>query len=318
MNYILLIVGFGFLVKSADWLVDGASALARRLGVSSLVIGLTIVAFGTSMPELVVNIAASLGGNTDIAIGNILGSNIANILLILGIAAVIYPLAVRRSTVWKEIPMSLLAAVLVAVAANDAWFDGSASTLGMIDGIYLLAFFIIFLFYTFGMSTAVAADEAESIKPEKFSTGKIVSMIIGGLIGLGIGGRWVVLGATEIARTWGVSEALIGLTIVAIGTSLPELFTSAIAAYKKDVDIAVGNVVGSNIFNIFFILGVSALIKPLPFSPALQIDALVAIGASLLLFLAMFIGTRHTLDRWQGVGFIASYVAYIAYLVTRG
>lgn len=318
MNYLLLVAGFGLLVQGANWLVDGASAFARKFGISPLVIGLTIVAFGTSMPEFVVNITASISGNTDIAIGNILGSNIANILLILGIAGTLYPLAVQRSTVWKEIPMGLLAAVLVAVAANDAWFNEGPSMLGVIDGIYLLSFFVIFLVYTFGISKVIAADERESMIPDKHSMAQIAAMVIGGLIGLGIGGKWVVLGATEFAVALGASEALIGLTIVAIGTSLPELFTSAIAAYKKDADIAVGNVVGSNIFNIFFVLGTSALIKPLPFSSALQIDALVTIGASLLLFVVMYIGKRHTLERWQGVGFILCYVAYITYLIARG
>jgi cation:H+ antiporter len=317
LTYLLLLVGFVFLIKGAHFLVDGASSIAKRLGVSTLVIGLTIVAFGTSAPELIVNIFASIKGNTDIAIGNILGSNIANILLILGISAVIFPLAVQRGTVWKEIPFSLLAVLVVAVMANDAFFDGgSFSGLTRSDGLVLIAFFTIFLYYTFGISRAQAADAAET-PIRQHSLPRSCFMIGAGLAGLTIGGKWIVDGAVALATGFGVSEAVIGLTIVAVGTSLPELATSAVAAYKRDVDIAVGNIVGSNIFNIFWILGVSAIIAPLPFSSILMRDVLVAITATLLLFIVMFIGKKHTLERWQGAGFIALYVAYIIFLIVQ-
>jgi cation:H+ antiporter len=315
----LLIVGFAILIKGADWLVAGASSVANRLGVSALVIGLTIVAFGTSAPELVVNLLASLEGNTDIAIGNITGSNIANILLILGISALIYPLAVKRGTVWKEIPFALLAIVLVTIMANDSFIDGSpSSALSRIDGIVLIGFFIVFLYYIFGLAKqSVNTDESdESI--EQYTWLRSVSMIMGGLIGLVVGGKWIVDGAVEIASGLGVSEALIGLTVVAVGTSLPELATSAVAAYKKNVDIAVGNIIGSNIFNVFWILGISSIIKPLPFTPALVSDLLVAILATALLFLALFVGKRHTLERWQGGVFVVLYISYIAFLIWRG
>ena len=315
---ILFFVGFAALIKGAGLLVDGASSLARRLGVSALVIGLTIVAFGTSAPELIVNIFASIQGNTDIAIGNILGSNIANILLILGISAAIYPLAVKKGTVWKEIPLAFLAVIVLAFMANDVLIDrGASSALTRIDGLILLSFFIIFLYYVFGISKAEPSDTVE-IKPRARSLLRSYLMIGGGLVGLVVGGKWIVDGATVIATSFGMSEALIGLTVVAVGTSLPELATSAVAAYKKDVDIAVGNIVGSNIFNIFWILGVSAIIHPLSFSQALMGDVLMTVVATFLLFATMFIGKRHILERWQGVSFIALYVAYIVYIVIRG
>ncbi|OHA66639.1 MAG: sodium:proton exchanger [Candidatus Wildermuthbacteria bacterium RIFCSPHIGHO2_02_FULL_47_12] len=315
---ILFFVGFAALIKGAGLLVDGASSLARRLGVSALVIGLTIVAFGTSAPELIVNIFASIQGNTDIAIGNILGSNIANILLILGISAAIYPLAVKKGTVWKEIPLAFLAVIVLAFMANDVLIDrGASSALTRIDGLILLSFFIIFLYYVFGISKAEPSDTVE-IKPRARSLLRSYLMIGGGLVGLVVGGKWIVDGATVIATSFGMSEALIGLTVVAVGTSLPELATSAVAAYKKDVDIAVGNIVGSNIFNIFWILGVSAIIHPLSFSQALMGDVLMTVVATFLLFATMFIGKRHILERWQGVSFIALYAVYIVYIVIRG
>lgn len=326
LTYTLFVVGFAALIKGADLLVSGASSLARRLGVSTLVIGLTIVAFGTSTPELIVNIFASVKGNTDIAIGNILGSNIANILLILGISAVIYPLAVKKGTVWKEIPFAFLAAIAVAVMVNDVLIDaGSFSGLTRIDGFVLIFFFIIFLYYVFGISKAEPPDvvNPESVErvetmPRTHSMLRSWLMVGGGLVGLVVGGKWIVDGAVAFATSLGVSEALIGLTVVAVGTSLPELATSAVAAYKKNVDIAVGNIVGSNIFNIFWILGVSAAIRPLPFSQTLMSDVFMTVLATSLLFAALFIGKRHILERWQGICFIALYVGYVTYLIIRG
>lgn len=316
--YILFFVGFALLIKGADLLVDGASSVANRMGVSALVVGLTIVAFGTSAPELVVNILASIQGNTDIAIGNIAGSNIVNILLILGIASVIYPLAVQRGTVWKEIPFALLAIVVVTVMASDAFIDGSASSvLSRIDGLVLISFFVIFLYYIFGVAKE-SANQSVSEEVKRYTWTKSTLMVVGGIAGLVLGGKWIVDGAVSFASSLGVSEALIGLTIVAIGTSLPELATSAVAAYRKNVDIAVGNVVGSNIFNVFWILGVSAVIQPLPLSPVFTTDLLVTIFATVLLFLALFVGRRHILERWQGVVMIGLYIVYILYLVMRG
>ena len=314
IEYILLIAGFVLLIKGADVLVDGASSFARKFGISALVIGLTIVAFGTSAPELIVNLFASIQGNTDIAIGNILGSNIVNILLILGISAVIYPLAIQKGTVFKEIPLSLLAIIAVAIMANDMILDGRVSSeLTRIDGLILIAFFVIFLYYTFGISKAEGESEQGNIKERPIF--KSVLMVIGGLAALTIGGKLVVDTAVLIAVNLGISQAIIGLTIVAVGTSLPELATSAVAAYKKNADIAVGNIVGSNIFNIFWILGMSAVINPLPFSNLLMRDVLMTVIATLLLFLFMFVGKKHHLERWQGVLFILIYIIYILVII---
>jgi len=314
ITYILFIIGFFLLIKGADLLVDGSASIAKKLKISSIVIGLTIVAFGTSAPEFIVNIFANAQGNSEIAIGNILGSNIANILLILGISAIIYPITAKKNTVLKEIPLSLLAAVVLGLMANDMIIDGAAfSGITRIDGFILLSFFIIFLYYTFGITKSDTDIVAEEIKI--FSYSKAVIFIILGLAGLVVGGKWIVDGAVKIAELFGISQSLIGLTIVAIGTSLPELATSAIAAYKKQSDIAIGNVVGSNLFNIFWILGVSAVIRPLPFSTSSNSDIAMTIFASVLLFIMMFTGKKRVIERWQGVFMVTSYVGYVVFLV---
>jgi cation:H+ antiporter len=319
--YILFFLGFVLLIKGADFLVDGAVAIANKFNVSPIIIGLTIVAFGTSLPELIVNIFASFEGNTDLAIGNVVGSNIANILLILGVAAMIYPLAVQKQTTYNEIPFSLLAAVVLGILANDKLLDSDAG--GMTDilsrsnGLLLLCFFTIFMYYVVSLSKKGSSEVREEVNVT-MNTGKAVIFIILGMVGLTLGGDWIVDGAVHMATQFGISQALVGLTIVAIGTSLPELATSAVAAYKKNTDIAIGNVVGSNIFNIFWILGISSVIKPLPFNAALNQDILVSIFTSLLLFIFLFIGKKHLLERWQGAMFLLMYVAYISYLVYRG
>lgn len=319
IEYILLLVGFILLIKGADFLVEGASSIAKRFGISALVIGLTIVAFGTSAPELIVSVFASIQGNTDIAIGNILGSNIANILLILGISAVIYPLSVTKGTAWKEIPLSLLAIIVVAIMANDKFIDGASnSILTRIDGLVLISFFMIFLYYTFGISKANGTNQENSDNTIKDrSKLKSVGMILLGLVGLTIGGKLIVDAAVSIAQSLGASQTIIGLTIVAVGTSLPELATSAVAAYRKNSDIAVGNIVGSNIFNIFWILGLSAIMNPLPFSDALIRDVAMTVVATLLLFGFLFVGKRHTIERWQGLSFILLYIFYVVLLITQ-
>ena len=315
LTIILFVLGFALLVKGADWLVVGASAIARRFDVSDLVIGLTVVAFGTSTPELFVNVAASLKGNTDIAIGNILGSNIANILLILGSAAIIHPLAVTKGTVWKEIPFSLLAAVVLVLTASDRLLNAAeASVLSRADGGVLLCFFVVFLYYTHGIAKNVSGISAH-VPPAVPGVPKSAMLVAGGLIGLALGGKWIVEGAVRIATALDMSESLIGLTIVAVGTSLPELATSAMAAYRGNVEIAVGNVVGSNIFNIFFVLGLSAVIKPLPFQGAGLLDITVVVVASVALFAFMFSGGKRSLDRWEGIVFVVSYAVYITFLI---
>jgi cation:H+ antiporter len=276
----LLVAGFLLLIKGADLLVDGSSSIAKRFGISDLVIGLTVVAFGTSAPELVVNLVSAFGGTADIAIGNILGSNIANILLILGITGVIAPLAVQRSTTWKEVPFSLLAVLAVGVMANDVLFGGaSESVLTRGDGLILLGFFAVFLYYIFGVAKQGSPDESTSEKVVARGLPRSLAFIVLGLAALIIGGKWVVDSAITLATLWGLSEAVIGLTVVAIGTSLPELSTSIVAALKGKADIAIGNVVGSNIFNIFWILGVTSVIAPLPFSANSNLDIMAVIAA---------------------------------------
>lgn len=317
LTYFLFAVGFVFLIKGADLLVDGATSVARRLNVSDLVIGLTVVAFGTSMPELFVNLIASLRGSTDIAIGNVLGSNIANILLILAVSSIIFPLAVTKGTVWKEIPFSLLAAVALLFMANDQILDGAGiSALTRIDGLTFLCFFSIFIYYTFTIATRVEGMEAHA-PARQYGWLRSLLYIIVGLVGLTAGGKWIVDGAIALAFNLGMSESLIGLTIVAVGTSLPELATSAVAAYKKNADIAVGNVVGSNIFNIFFVLGISAIIKPLPFQTKNNIDLAMVVLASLMLFFFMFTGKRRTLDRWEGIVCLILYCGYIIAVIVN-
>lgn len=318
ISVMLLVVGFLLLLKGAAFLVDGSSAIARRLKVSDLAIGLTVVAFGTSTPELFVNLFASAQGNAAIAVGNIVGSNIANVLFILGVSALIHPLSVTRGTIWKEIPFSLLAAILVAILLNDRLLEGSGvSVLSRSDGIALLAFFAIFLYYTAGIAGRVEGlEQAAASKVHRLS--RAVGKSILGLGGLILGGRFVVGSAIDLGRLLGASESLMGLTVVAVGTSLPELATSAMAAYRKNSDIAVGNIVGSNIFNIFFILGTSATIRPLPLQPGGNADLGVLVGSSLLLFLCMFTGSKRLLDRWEGGLLLILYIGYLSYLTLRG
>jgi cation:H+ antiporter len=317
LPYLLLIAGFVLLIKGADFLVNGASSLARRFNVSDLVIGLTIVAFGTSTPELFVNIFASFKGNTDIAIGNVLGSNIANILLILGVSAVIYPLTVTKGTVWKEIPFSLLAVLVLGVLANDRLIDkNSSSALMRADGLVFLFFFIIFLYYSGSIAKRIEGME-ELVPAKQYGLARSFLWVLFGLIGLTLGGKWIVDGAVHLATRFGMSQSLVGLTIVAIGTSLPELATSAMAAYKRNVEIAVGNVVGSNIFNIFFVLSASSVIKPLPFKETNNIDIGMVILAEILLFAFMFTGRKRLLDRWEGIVFLSLYAAYIIFLIVQ-
>lgn len=318
LSFILLIIGFAILIKGAGWLVDGATSIARRFNVSDLVIGLTVVAFGTSSPELFVSIIASIRGNTEIAIGNVMGSNVANIFLILGISSIIYPLTVGKGTVWKEIPFSLLAAVVLGFLANDQLIDKREfSTLTRIDGLIFLSFFVIFIYYSFNIAKKIEGME-DHIPAKEYGMAKASLLVIVGLFGLTLGGQWIVNGAVHLASTLGMSQALAGLTIVAVGTSLPELATSAVAAKKRNVEIAVGNVVGSNIFNIFFVLGISSIVKPLPFRISNNVDISVVILASLLLFAYMFTGKKRSLDRWEGIIFVILYIVYIVFLIIRG
>ena len=318
LTIILLIAGFILLIKGADFLVDGSSSIAKRFGISDLIIGLTVVAFGTSAPELVVNIVSALQGTSDIAIGNSLGSNIANILLILGVTGVIAPLAVQRATIWREVPFSLLAVLALGVMANDVFFNGAdASMLTRGDGLIFLGFFAVFMYYIFGSAKNTlhdAGSEEDSI--EQRSVGISLFFVVIGLFGLVLGGKWVVDSAVTLATLWGLSEAVIGLTVVAIGTSLPELATSIVAARKGKADIAIGNVIGSNIFNVFWILGITSVITPLPFSVNSNLDIMATIAATVLLFAWMFVGKKNILERWQSGVFVVLYISYIVLLLT--
>lgn len=312
----MLLGGFVALIFGADKLVDAASALATKLGIPNIVIGLTIVAFGTSAPELVVNVFAAVNNNTEMVLGNVLGSNIFNVLAILGISSIIYPLSVKKNTTWLEIPLSMLAAITVLFVANDVLLDGAASNMiTRSEGLILLLFFGIFLVYN--LTIAQKGQDDEETETHDYTYLKAILFIALGLGGLILGGRLIVDSAVGIAQTFGLSERIIGLTIVSIGTSLPELATSIVAVRKKNVDIAIGNVVGSNIFNIFLILGVSTIVTPLQVSDASFTDIFLNIGAGLLLFIFIFTGKGRQLHRWEGIVFVLLYVAYLALLVSQ-
>lgn len=314
INVLLLLVGFVALIVGADKLVDGASNLAQRLGIPNIVIGLTIVAFGTSAPELVVNAFAAAEGSTEMVLGNVIGSNLFNVLGILGVCAVIAPLTVQNNTTWIEIPLSLLAAVAVWIVANDVLLDNaSANVITRTDGLILLLFFAIFLVYNITLSQKTSDDTEIEVKHYTYL--KSILFIVLGLAGLVIGGRLIVNSAVEIATMFGMSERVIGLTIVSIGTSLPELATSVVAVRKKNVDIAIGNVVGSNIFNIFLVLGVSTVINTVSVMEASFIDIILNLVAGVLLFLFLFTGKGRRLERWEGICFLLIYIAYLIYLL---
>lgn len=315
MLYLLLtLTGFLPLVFGAGILVDGASSLAKKLNVPDIVIGLTIVAFGTSAPELVVNIFASMSGNTEIVFGNIVGSNIFNILGILGISAFIYPLAVKTNTTWIEIPLALLASISIIILGNDSFIDKAGwAGLTRIDGLVLLLFFVIFLSYN--IKLAKAGRDQNELAIKDLSLLKSLLLVLGGLGLLVLGGRVIVVFAVKFAQLVGIPERIIALTIVSIGTSLPELATSIIAALKRNVDIAIGNVVGSNIFNIFFILGLSSVINPVQVTALANIDMVVGIAASLLLFVFIFTGKERKIERWEGIIFMFSYICYVGFLI---
>ena len=316
--YFLFAVGFLLLIKGADWLIEGAADIARKFRIPEIVIGLTVVAFGTSAPELAVNIIASVNGNNWLAIGNIVGSNIANILLILGVAGTITSLTVQTNTVWREIPFSLFAALILGFLVNDQLSGNSdVNIITRADGLVLIALFVIFLFYTFHLGKNNLTEElpeADDARP----MWKSVGMLVVGLAGLILGGQWIVDGAVSLARLFGYSESFVGFTIVAIGTSLPELATAIVAVRKGNTDLAIGNVIGSNIFNIFWVLGLSATISPMTFDAADNPSILLNIAGSAVLFVLLFIGKRHILEKWQSGLLLLAYAAYITFLTMSG
>lgn len=316
LTYILFVIGFVILIKWADMLVSWASSIALKFNIPAIVIWLTIVAFWTSTPELAVNIFSAIESKTDLAIWNILGSNIANILLILWITAFIYPVKAKHSTVWKEIPFALLWTLILWIMANDILIDWwNFNQISKIDWLIFIWFFIIFLYYTFGISKIKDDISPEDEDIKEIVTWKSIVFIFLWLTWLTIWWKWIVDGAVEIAKNFGMSETVIWLTVVAIWTSLPELATSIVAALKKQSDIAIWNIVWSNIFNIFWILWVTSIIKPLPFSESSNIDILMMIFATIILFLTMFIWKKHTICKWQWALMFLIYIWYIWYLV---
>ena len=317
LEYLFFIAGFIILLKGADFLVNGATALAKKLKISDMVIGLTVVAFGTSAPELVVNITASLKGATDIAIGNVLGSNIANILIIFGVCSLLLPLKIESETLWKETPMHFLSVITLGILANDVLIDNATtSVLSRIDGLILLSFFTIFMYYVIRNAKNGINEKIES---QEKSTLTSILLIILGLAGLTLGGDWIITNAIIIATNLGISEVLISLTVIAFGTSLPEIVTSIMAAYKKNIHLAIGTAIGSNIFNIFFVLGTSAVIHPIAFSTKLNTDILVLAAASILVFSVMILGKkRNTIVKKEGILLLLIYAIYLGFLVLRG
>ena len=318
INIILIALGFAILIKSADWLVNSAASLANKIGVSALVIGLTIVAFGTSAPELVVNVISSLKGANEMVFGNIVGSNIANIYLVVGLGALLYPLLIKSQTLFKEIPLMILGGLALIILSLDILFGKDTNVIDLSDGIMLLLLFAVFVYYIINVALNEKRSVEKEFKKQIKDQNTLVSivLIIISLIGLFIGGKLVVTNAVSLATLLGVSQKMIGLTIVAIGTSLPELVTAVVAALKKQADIAIGGIVGSNIFNTLFVLGISATIGPITLNTPIKFDLSIMLIAFLLLFL--FSLTKRKIEKWEGFVFIVIYLSYMLLLIFRG
>ena len=313
---ICIVLGFVALVKGADWLVDGASAIAKRFGISDLVIGLTVVAFGTSMPEFVVNMVSVAEGTTDLAITNILGSNIINTFVILGLTALVYPIASQKRSRDFDIPLSIIAGVIVfACVYFSTRFNYPVAGVNRWDGALLLVLFAYFLYNTFRHAKDHPNEVPNEDIPDtkEITVRRAIALILGGLVGLVVGGELIVKSTVDIATRMGVSEAIIGLTIVALGTSLPELATSVIAAAKHNSDIALGNVIGSNIFNVFFVLGTSAAVRPLPAYDGIELDAWMAALGSMIVWLAVKTNKARKIQRWAGAVLLIVYGGYLTY-----
>lgn len=319
MNYVLLIVGLVLILGGANYLTDGAAAIARKFGLSDLIVGLTIVAFGTSAPELTISVMSAVEGNTGMAIGNVVGSNIFNTLLIIGAVALARPIHIGKGIMINEIPLVILASVAILAMGCSPWLDGTAPEISRVNGILLLLFFVIFMRYIFSQAQESKHEQSGQSAGAKPQPGMWLSaiMVVGGLAALIYGGDLFVDKASAIARSWGVSDAIIGLTIVAAGTSLPELATSLVAAVKGNSGIAVGNVIGSNIFNIFLVLGCAAAVRPLPFGGISTFDLGVLTGSALLFwFFGWFFKTR-TITRIEGAIMALCYILYITLLVIQ-
>ena len=310
LNFLQLVIGIAVLVKGADLLIEGSSSLARRLGVPEFVIGLTLVAFGTSLPELTVNVQASLKGASEITLGNVIGSNIANILLILGVAGLIKPLSVHRTFVKKEIPLNFLSILVLFAMVSDKLLDGSGSAyVSRSEGLVLITTFVGYLYFL----AAFLERETNGYEEPKFTVSKAFLMVGIGMAGLILGSKWAVDGGVNLAILLGVSQVIVGLFLIAIGTSLPELLTSAVAAYKGNPDIALGNVAGSNIFNVSLVLGASALLNPIPVPERVFKDLFLLFFATLILLIFSVAGKRYYVSRLEAFLFLVIYSAYSVY-----
>lgn len=324
MDILWLILGLVLILVGANALTDGASALARRWGVSDLVIGLTVVAFGTSAPELTISIISALNGSAEMAVGNVVGSNIFNVCAIIGVVAIVRPITVEKSILSNEIPLVILSSIaLLAIGFGPLLGDSGVREVTRTDGILLLLFFAIFMRYTFAQAHSGLETKTDNSVAGEISSQPVMPMwksilwVVGGLAGLVYGGDRFVAGASGIAKALGMSEAVIGLTIVAAGTSLPELATSVAAAVKGKPGIAIGNVIGSNIFNIFFVLGVTSTILPLPFGNIANFDLVVMTLAAILFWLFGWKFGNRIIRRWEGAILLLCYIAYIAYQITQ-
>lgn len=319
LNIILLIVSLAMILFGAGWLTDGGSALAKRMGLSEMMIGLTIVAFGTSAPELVISVASAIEGNAGLAIGNVVGSNIANVLLIIGITAMVRPIHVGRSVLSNEMPLVILCSVALLACGNTGLLDGLPDAVTRVDGILLLLFFCIFLRYTFSQAKSAPADAVPEPDAGKkpVPMWRAVMLIVTGLAALVWGGDIFVDSASELASALGVSDAIIGLTVVALGTSLPELATSVVAAAKGHSDMAVGNVIGSCIFNILFVLGCSAVVRPLPLGGVTNFDLLTMTAAAVLFWASGWLIGHRVITRGEGALFTVLYIAYTVMLIIQ-
>lgn len=315
MDILLLIVGLGLILGGANFLTDGSAALAQRFRVPEFIVGLTIVAVGTSTPELVVSVLSAIGGNSDVAIGNIVGSNIFNVFVILGVCALITPLVLTRGNIRHDIPIGMAASLILLAVTSDRFFHtGAADTIGRIDGIVMVTLYIALMWFT--IRTAKRPEQgAETSAQKPMALWLAAVMIAGGLAGLVFGGDLFLRHATEIARKLGISESIIAITLVAGGTSLPELASSVVSLVKGKADMALGNVIGSNIANILLILGISSTIHPLTMGGITRLDILMVVLSSLLLFVTAFTFRKKQIDRWEGVIFLGIYVAYIGYLI---
>lgn len=320
LNIIFLIVGLVLILVGANMLTDGASAIAKKWGMSDLIVGLTIVAFGTSAPELVISVMSAIEGNAGIAIGNVVGSNIFNICAIVGITALVTPIKVSKGIMRADIPLVILSALVLLVMGNSSLLDGSENILTRVDGIILLLFFVIFMYHTFEEAKELKPAEADAATDEKIKPMKMwkaAVWVVGGLAGLIYGGDRFVAGASGLASALGVSDAVIGLTIVAAGTSLPELATSVTAALKGKTGIAIGNVIGSNIFNIFLVLGCSATVRELPFGSVGIVDLLVLTVSSFLFWIFGYVYKERTITRPEGAVLLACYLGYMVWIVAE-